>query len=326
MRMAILADIHGNLPALAAVLVELERLQPDAVVLDGDLINGVPFSCEVIDLVRKQDWTVVRGNHEFYYLDFGTERALPGADNSSRWGQLHWLVDRITPAQGAYLALLPDDITVYNPGAQPLRIAHGVPGRNRVGFHRAQSDAAIAAELAPVRERTLVSAHTHVQIDRQVRRSGETQDAPFSDPHAATEIHSRTQVAEQQWHLINPGSVGLPLDGRPLAQFALVESVPDAVEPGGWQVTHVTVPYDRRPALDAFRTSGMLDAGGPISEMFYWEVVTARAEIIPFFRWSLANGLNPDGDDMHDCFARYVAASGRRAYVRSVDPLYHGAA
>ncbi len=44
MRLAVLADIHGNLPALEAVLAELERLQPDAVVLDGDLINGVPFS------------------------------------------------------------------------------------------------------------------------------------------------------------------------------------------------------------------------------------------------------------------------------------------
>src|SRR3954469_13847783 len=65
MRIALLADIHGNLAALEAVLVELERLQPDYVVLDGDLINGAPFSTEVIDLVRTQDWVVVRGNHEF---------------------------------------------------------------------------------------------------------------------------------------------------------------------------------------------------------------------------------------------------------------------
>jgi len=321
MRLAVLADIHGNLPALEAVLVELERLQPDAVLLDGDLVNGVPFSCEVIDLVRGRDWSVVRGNHEFYYLDFGTARALPGVDNSNRWGQLHWLVERITPAQGAYLALLPDDLTVYIPGTQPLRMAHGVPGRNRVGFYRAQSDAAIAAEIERVAERTLISAHTHVQIDRQVRWEGGG-DALLSDPHGATEIHQAARTAARQWHVINPGSVGLPLDGRPVAQFALLESVAEAVAPGGWQATHITVPYDRRPALEAFHTTGMLAAGGAISELFYWEVVTARPEIIPFFRWSLANGLNPDGDDMHDCFVRYVAASGRREYVRSIDPLY----
>ena len=43
MRLAILADIHGNLPALKAVMAEMERYQPDVVVVDGDLINAVPF-------------------------------------------------------------------------------------------------------------------------------------------------------------------------------------------------------------------------------------------------------------------------------------------
>ena len=52
MKLAILADIHGNLPALDAVARELERLQPDYVVVNGDLINGVPFSAEVIDRIR----------------------------------------------------------------------------------------------------------------------------------------------------------------------------------------------------------------------------------------------------------------------------------
>src|SRR5262245_37185595 len=108
MRIAILADIHGNLAALQAVMLELERLQPDQVLLDGYLINGVPFNNEVVDLVRSQDWVVVRGNHEFYYLDFGTPRSVPGSENIERWGQLHWLVDRLTPSHGVYLAMLPD--------------------------------------------------------------------------------------------------------------------------------------------------------------------------------------------------------------------------
>ena len=78
MQIAILADIHGNLAALTAVMAELERLQPDYVVVNGDLINAVPFSAEVIDLVRAQNWVVVRGNHEFYYLDFGASGRIKG--------------------------------------------------------------------------------------------------------------------------------------------------------------------------------------------------------------------------------------------------------
>ena len=108
---------------------ELERLQPDYVLVNGDLINVAPYSAQVVDLIRPLGWTVVRGNHEFYYLDFGTERAVPGCEDPTRWGQLHWLVETISPAQGAYLAMLPDERTLYIPGTQPLRIAHGVPGR-----------------------------------------------------------------------------------------------------------------------------------------------------------------------------------------------------
>jgi len=320
MRIAMLADIHGNLPALEAVLVALEPLQPDAVVLDGDLINGVPFSPAVIDRVRMLDWVVVRGNHEFYYLDFGTERDPYGSHDAERWGQLHWLVAQIMPAQGAYLAMLPDERTVYLPGAQPLRIAHGVPGRNRVGSHSRQPDAQIVAEITDVRERTLISAHTHVQVDRYVC----VDQALFNDL-LNTSYPDRPPIDEtllqRDWHVINPGSVGLPLNGNVCAQFALLETVPESVSPGGWRATMHAVSYDRRPALAAFSETGMLAAGGAITQLFYWELVTAQPEIILFYRWSREHGMDADAD-LGAVLRAYVAATGRDAYVRARDPLY----
>ena len=303
MRIAILADIHGNLPALEVVIARLETLQPDYVVVNGDLINGVPFSAEVIDRVRALGWIAVRGNHEFYYLVFGTDRAQPGCEDPVRRGQLHWLVDTITPAQGAYLAMLPDERTLYLPGTQPLRIAHGVPGRNRVGFYNRQDEAKIVAEIQTVGERTLVSAHTHVQIDRHLRSVADEMGA------------------EQQWHLINPGSVGLPLNGDPAAQFAILENVADTVEAGGWQVKMERIPYDRRPALQAYAESGMLDMGGIITQLFYWEVVTAEPEIVFFYRWAWTNGHDPDCAPQR-AFDAYVAATERDQFVRQRDPLY----
>jgi predicted phosphodiesterase len=332
MRIALLADIHGNLPALEAVLQELESIQPDHVLINGDLINGIPFSPAVIDLVRRHDWVVVRGNHEFYYLDFGTPRAGPGSDDVERWGQLHWLVHQITPDQGAYLAMLPDERTLYLPGTQPLRVAHGVPGHNRIGFYHGQPDEEIVSAIGMVQEATLISAHTHLQIDRHIHWDVDRQRVLQSDPHGggsrapggdAYSTQAALPAAEihRHWHVINPGSVGLPLNGRPTAQFALLENAPEEQVAGGWRATLHEVAYDQRRALQAFYDSGMLSAGGIISQLFYWEVVTAEAEIVLFYRWAWGAGHDPDSA-IHEAFRAYIAATGRDQYVRQRDPLY----
>lgn len=314
MRIALLADIHGNLPALEAVGVVLQQIQPDLVLLDGDIINATPFSAEVVDHVRSQKWAVVRGNHEFYYLDYGTERAAPGYADPTRWGQLHWLMAQIRPDQGAYLATLPDELTLYIPGTQPLRVAHGVPGRNRIGFYNQQPDAKIAPELAAIQEHTVISAHTHVQIDRQIPRVLST-PTPHHDQATGAGTNGR------QWHLINPGSVGLPLNGIPKAQFAVIENVAETAVSGGWQATMHQVEYDRRPVLDAFQSTGMLESGGVITQLFYWQVVTAQPEIVLFYRWARENGVDPDQDAI-TAFRAYVADARRDAYVRALDPRY----
>ena len=312
MRIAVLADIHGNLPALNRVLCELERLQPDQVVVNGDLINGAPFSCAVIDLVRAQDWAVVRGNHEFYYLDFGTERAAPGCADPQRWGQLHWLVEQIRPDQGCYLGMLPDERTLFLPGAEPISVAHGAPGQNRTGFYHETPNDQIAATLAGVTPHTVVSAHTHLQLDRLIQQApGEVETA----------THRALPHAEARWHLINPGSVGMPLDGDPQAQFALLETVSATETPGGWRATFQRVPYDRRPGLAAFADTGMARAGGVMTLLFYWQLVTARPEVIYFFRWAYANGLDLEAA-LAEVFRAYVAATGRDQYVHERDPLY----
>ncbi len=320
MRLAVLADIHGNLPAFQAVLAELERIQPDFVLLDGDLINPVPFNGAIIDYVRKTDWAVVRGNHEFYLLDYGSERAIPGSDDPVRWGSLHWLIRNVTTEQAHYLASLPDERTFYFPGTQPIRMAHGVPGRNRVGFYQQMPAEKIVLEIRDIAQHTIISAHTHVQVDRQLSLS--VASDPQTNPHGE-DGHFRADsgpARKEYWHLLNPGSVGLPLEKDTRAAFAVLESVPESVEAGGWRVEQHRVAYDRRPALEAFYSSGLLEAGGPIATIFYWELVTAEPEIVDYYRWCHSHGHDADGD-LRGAFAAYVQATGRDQYVYQRDPL-----
>lgn len=318
MRLAILADIHGNSFALEAVAAQLEKLQPDDVIVNGDIINATPFSGEVIDFLRNKDWRVIRGNHEFYYLDFAGGRAPDSWQSAERWGQLHWLMEQLSPDQGAYLAALPDLLSLYYPTAEPLLVTHGVPGNNRMGFIERTSDETILGGISQVQQQTFVNAHSHVQIDRMVNEQAISASEGPADPLAFLDKTSAPPT--RVWHVINPGSVGLPLNGDVRAQFAVLESVsPDEI-PGGWRVSHYRVPYDRRPVLEAFISRGMLEAGGVISELFYWELVTAEREIPYFFIWR-RNNLSEDGLSFEEEFQAYKRATGRDAYVRAQDPL-----
>src|ERR1700691_3552134 len=64
MQIAVLADIHGNLPALKAVAAEINRLSPDLVVVAGDFQKRGPNPREVTEVVARAGWTLSRANHE----------------------------------------------------------------------------------------------------------------------------------------------------------------------------------------------------------------------------------------------------------------------
>jgi hypothetical protein len=113
----------------------------------------------------------------------------------------------------------------------------------------------------------------------------------------------------------------LPLNGDTTAQFAMIESVPENEVAGGWRATHLRVLYDRRPTLDAYTSTGMAAAGGVITQLFYWELVTAESEIILYYRWARANGYDADSN-MAGTFQAYCRLTGRDVYVRARDPLY----
>ena len=119
--------------------------------------------------------------------------------------------------------------------------------------------------------------------------------------------------------MVGCGSVGRRQDLG--AQFAMIESVPESDEPGGWKATHFSIEYDRRPSLEAFETSGMMAAGGVVTKLFYWELVTAEAEIILFMEWARASGYDPD-DDIDGAFSAYVEQTGRAQYICARDPLH----
>ena len=151
MRIAALHDVHGNLPALEAVLAELDGEGVDAIVSGGDIVLGAqPAEC--LELMRSRAAHFVRGNCERLVLDRADETAA-------------WCHDRLDAGARAFLATLPTAISLDG-----VCFCHGTPRSDEEILTAATPDDVVADALAGVPEEIVVGGHTHHQFDRRVGR------------------------------------------------------------------------------------------------------------------------------------------------------------
>jgi predicted phosphodiesterase len=188
-RVAALADVHGNAPALEAVLAEVEREAPDLIVFCGDVTWGA-LPEETVALVEAlgERARFVRGNTERELL--GLFEELP-ADASA---QERFLVERHDARARELVAGFAGHVVVEIDGLGPTRFCHGSPRSDEELVTEATPVERVREFLAGVEEKAVVTAHTHVSYERVV----------------------------DGVRLLNPGSVGLPYDGSPGAYWALL--------------------------------------------------------------------------------------------------------
>ena len=176
MRVAALADVHGNAVALEAVLAELERAQPDLIVSCGDLTWG-PLPLETVALLEpwRERLLCVRGNSERELV----ERKLIDSEIAVWEHEQH-----DGAALSEYLGRTQPSVTVEVEGLGATLFCHGSPRSDEECVTVETPDERVAEFTAGVEAACIVTAHTHMQYDRRV---GETR-------------------------LLNPGSVGLPYE------------------------------------------------------------------------------------------------------------------
>ena len=186
MRIAALSDIHGNLPALEAVLREVERERPDLIVFGGDVASG-PMPAETIELLRKmKDARFVRGNADRGLtdeFDGKTPEPMPGpfAD---------WCARQLNREQRDFLASFEDKVQIGR-----VLFCHASPRNDTDIFTTETPDDRVRFLMSGVDADLVVCGHTHMQFDRTVDRL----------------------------RIVNPGSVGMPY-GTPGAYWAMLDS------------------------------------------------------------------------------------------------------
>ena len=152
MKVAIVADVHGNLVALEAVLADLEQARPDLVVHGGDLAFNGPRPAECVDRIREAGWPGVIGN---------MDRAL---DSHRQQPRIGWATERIGPERNAWLQAQPmewrqDDL---------VALVHAVPGDLWRAVGRDADEAELRATYGPLGARVAVYCHIHQPYVRPV--------------------------------------------------------------------------------------------------------------------------------------------------------------
>jgi putative phosphoesterase len=183
-RVAAISDIHGNLPALEAVLTEIDREAVDEIVVVGDTAHG-PWPGEVVDLLVERGARCVRGN---------ADRAV--VERSDGFGQLApWSADRLGERRLSVVREWPLTVDMSVDGLGAVLVCHSTPTSDDPIYTRSTPGAELVDILGPVAADVLVCGHTHMQYDRR--------------------LPSGLRV-------VNPGSVGMPYEGARGAYWALL--------------------------------------------------------------------------------------------------------
>jgi predicted phosphodiesterase len=230
-RVAALYDLHGNLPALAAVLADVAAEEPDAIVLGGDLASG-PMPYETLARVRTLGPRArsLRGNGDRELVALYDGTAADGGETDV-WGlRDRWAARQLTRAQRDFLAALPGTLALDVTGLGPTLFCHGSPRRDDEIITRATPEGRLRELLGGIAERVVVCGHTHVQFDRTV----------------------------DGVRIVNPGSVGMPYEREPGAYWALL----------GPDVSLRRTSYDVAAAAAQFRGSAFPAADAFVGETF----------------------------------------------------------
>ncbi|HWS01977.1 MAG TPA: metallophosphoesterase family protein [Gammaproteobacteria bacterium] len=252
MKLAVLSDIHGNIPALNAVLEDIARWHPDQIIVNGDLVSRGPYSLDCLRLLQTRfpDARFLTGNHETYVLrcaDYPADADSPTCDidRFADWArlQLGAAVDEIR-TWGDHL-----DLTGLDGGAS-AHITHGSRLGNRDGISTRTADADLPAKLGEPRD-LFVGSHTHKPLLRRFN---------------ATLV-------------VNTGSVGQPMDGDARAAYGRF-----TLHAGVWEAEIMRVAYDNAQAERDFIESGFLAEAGPMAKLIYLELQQSRAHVGPWHR------------------------------------------
>jgi len=234
-RIAALSDVHGNATALEAVLADVAREKPDAVMIAGDLVLNGPEPALVVDVLRSvatDGALVIGGNTDIAVADFDYAAAFPWmADGvpDAIVDAAEWAHDALGAERIDWLRRLPAERRWRTDDDTLVLACHASPGSQTSGFDQSLDPSVTIERVARTDARVIVCGHTHLP-----------------------------EVRDLGWKVIvNDGSAGYVFDGDPTASWALIDIADGEVQA-----------EIRRTAFDTLAVANAISARGLAGDVY----------------------------------------------------------
>lgn len=234
MKLAIVTDIHGNLPAFEAVLAEVESAAPDEVWCLGDVVGYGAEPNECTDLVKRHCTVCLAGNHDLAVLDaIDISTFSPAAAEAAQW-----TAAKLSDSSREFL-------TGLHPADESREVAlyHASP-RDHVWEYVLWPEQAGEC-IAKQAERVALIGHSHIALCFRGADDGDVDATEGAQVSAGTKL----DLAEGRW-LLNPGSVGQPRDGDPRAAWMELDTE-------AWTATYRRTEYEVERAAESIAAAGL---------------------------------------------------------------------
>jgi predicted phosphodiesterase len=195
-RVAAIYDIHGNLPALEAVLEDVRRAGVELIVVGGDVLPG-PMPRESLACLFDLDLPIqfIRGNGDRIVLEEHSGVEVAGLPEAIR-ATVRWNAEQLSPDDVSRISAWPETLRVDVRGLGDVLFCHATPRNDTEVFTRLTPEDRLLPIFEPPGASVVVCGHTHMQFDRMIGRArvvnAGSVGMPYGDPAA-------------YWLLLGPG-------------------------------------------------------------------------------------------------------------------------
>lgn len=227
MRIAVIADVHGILPALDSFFAKISKEEVDEIIVAGDMISG-PNSVEVVNMLRQHNCQMIRGNQENYILQLDSGKAPDWQYICKQWNSVRWTYEKIDRKTVSLLKSLPEQRVIKFPEKDAIRVVHGSPGN-------------VSELIFPNRDIS--------KLDKLLKQVSESVII-FGHSHEAWTMERNGKLA------INPGSLSMSFFGEQYGTYAIL-----SWKKQHWEAEIHKLTYDFKLLRKAFIETGLLEKG-----------------------------------------------------------------